>query len=307
MTNNSQPIEATLLGKRTEYPQHYSPEILVAVPRQLNRNSLKICEQQLPFSGADAWHAYEISWLNHRGIPVVGVLKLVYDASSPCIVESKSLKLYLNSFNMHRTQVCGDNGVTEIQETVCRDLSQTVGAPVSVHIHSHNAYINAPSPFQGYTVLEELPECQNITTDTYTEDPDVLTASNTLSPASPSTDSVLKYASHLLRSNCKITHQPDWGSVFIHFRPNEDGKAPTPASLLKYIVSLRGENHFHEEICEMIYVRLQRIFNPSELCVSCIYTRRGGIDICPSRASNISLLPSQLLQSEVIIQKLARQ
>lgn len=307
MTNNSQPIEATLLGKRTEYPQHYSPEILVAVPRQLNRNSLKICEQQLPFSGADAWHAYELSWLNHRGIPVVGVLKLVYDASSPCIVESKSLKLYLNSFNMHRTKECNDNGVSEIQRTVCHDLSQTVGSPVSVHIHSHNAYLNAPSPFLNYTVLEELPECQNISTDTYTENPDILAASKMLSPSSSTFDGALKYASHLLRSNCKITHQPDWGSVFIHFRPNEDGKAPTPDSLLKYIVSLRGENHFHEEICEMIYVRLQRIFNPSELCVSCIYTRRGGIDICPSRASNISLLPSQLLQSEVIIQKLARQ
>lgn len=307
MTDNNQPIEATLLGKRTEYPQHYAPDILVAVPRQLNRDNLKICEQQLPFIGADAWHAYELSWLNYRGIPVVGVLKLVYNASSPCIVESKSLKLYLNSFNMHRTKESSDNGLAEIRATISRDLSRTVGVPVSVHIHSHNAYHNAPSPFMEYTVLEELPVCQNIETDTYTENPNILTASDVPSSAHLPANGVLKYASHLLRSNCKITHQPDWGSVFIHFRLGENGKAPSPDSLLKYIISLRGENHFHEEICEMVYVRLQRIFNPAELCVSCIYTRRGGIDICPSRANNPSLLPTQLLQSEVIIQKLARQ
>lgn len=304
---DTQPVEATLLGKRTEYPQQYSPDILVAVPRQLNRDNLKICEQQIPFRGADAWHAYELSWLNAKGIPVVGILKLVYDASSPCIVESKSLKLYLNSFNMHRTGKSSDNGISEIERTICHDLSITVGSPVSVSIHSHNAYLNAPSPFLDYTVLEELPTCQDIETDTYTENPDILTATENTASVSLPTDGVLKYASHLLRSNCKITHQPDWGSVFVYFRPNESGKAPTPDSLLKYIISLRGENHFHEEICEMVYVRLQRIFNPEELCVTCIYTRRGGIDICPSRASKVSLLPTQLLQSEVIIQKLARQ
>ncbi len=300
MTDKNQPIEATLLGKRTEYPKQYAPEILVAVPRRLNREQYDISDTDLPFVGADAWHAYELSWLNHRGIPTAGVLKIVYPCNSQFLVESKSLKLYLNSFNMHRAKENPDNGLSEIKDIISHDLSATVGAQVSITIHNHNAYNNATDPFKDYAVLESLPECQDIETNTYQEDPSILIPSTT-------EQETMHVASHLLRSNCKITHQPDWGSIFIHLKPGTEGNAPTPASLLKYIISLRGENHFHEEICEMVYIRLMSLFHPSELSVTCIYTRRGGIDICPSRASSADFLPSQLLHSETIIQKLARQ
>lgn len=301
----SQPIEATLLGKRTEYPKQYAPEILVAVPRRLNREIYGIDDNNLPFVGADAWHAYELSWLNHRGVPSTGVLKIVYPCNSECIVESKSLKLYLNSFNMHRTQPSEDKGYKEISETIAQDLSNVIGKEVSVHIHSNTAYNNADNPFSEYQLLEDMPECQDIEANIYTEDPSILSADTRIAP--DGNKSKYNFASHLLRSNCKITHQPDWGSIFISFTPNAEGLIPSPQALLKYIISLRGENHFHEEICEMVYVRLQRIFKPADLAVTCIYTRRGGIDICPSRASSPALLPEQLLRSETIIQKLARQ
>ncbi|MDO4461866.1 MAG: NADPH-dependent 7-cyano-7-deazaguanine reductase QueF [Bacteroidia bacterium] len=303
MIDNNLPIEATLLGKRTEYPKQYAPEILVAVPRRLNREQYNIQDDNLPFVGGDAWHAYELSWLNHRGMPSAGLLKIVYPASSPCIIESKSLKLYLNSLNMHRTAESNDNGKAEIISLVSHDLSSAIGAPVSISIHNHDAYHNAVDPFKDYSVLESLPECQEIETDIYQEDPNILLSD--IQKSNP--NNAIHISSHLLRSNCKITHQPDWGSIFIHFKPAKDGSMPSLASLLKYIISLRGENHFHEEICEMVYTRLHSLFHPSELCVTCIYTRRGGIDICPSRASSEALLPTQLLRSETIIQKLARQ
>lgn len=306
MSDNNLPIEATLLGKRTEYPKQYAPEILVAVPRHLNREQYDIHDENLPFVGADAWHAYELSWLNHRGIPTAGVLKVVYNASSPCIIESKSLKLYLNSFNMHRAKESDDNGRSEISAIIANDLSKAIGSPVSIYIHDHNAYTNAPNPFHDYVVLEDLPECQSLETNIYQEDPSLLSSDIRIANTNEQ-QSAMFLSSHLLRSNCKITHQPDWGSIFIRFKPAAGGEAPSAMALLKYIISLRGENHFHEEICEMVYIRLMSLFHPSELSVTCIYTRRGGIDICPSRASSADFLPSQLLHSETIIQKLARQ
>lgn len=305
MMDNNMPIEATLLGKHTEYPKQYAPDILVAVPRRLNRDIYGIDDKNLPFVGADAWHAYELSWLNHRGIPTAGVLKIVYPCNSEFLVESKSLKLYLNSFNMHHANPAADNGLNEIREIISHDLSATVGAPVSVSIHGPHAYESAANPFADFVTLEDMPECFDIEASQYTEDPSILMENIITAPDNGSAPFL--FASHLLRSNCKITHQPDWGSVFIHFRPKANGNIPSPQSMLRYIVSLRGENHFHEEICEMIYVRLQRLFSPAELAVTCIYTRRGGIDICPSRASSKVLLPEQLLQSQTIIQKLARQ
>ena len=290
-------IEATLLGKRTEYPKEYSPSILVAVPRHLNREIYGIDSSNLPFVGSDTWHAYEISWLTDKGMPVVGLLKSVYDASSPFIVESKSLKLYLNSLNMFQTSPSDDYGMSEIERIITNDLANILKAEVSLHIFLANHTSSALRlTHQEYSLLEEMPECRDTLFTQYTETPTLLKVSNI--------GGTRNYITHLLRSNCKITHQPDWGSMFIHITSSN---LPVPQSLLQYIVSLRGENHFHEEICELVYIRLKEYFNPSELAVTCIYTRRGGIDICPCRASSQQLLSSALTDARTLTEKLLRQ
>ena len=151
--------------------------------------------------------------------------------------------------------------------------------------------------FDNYAILEKLPEAAQTTFSEYTETPELL-AENMCQGGE------IKVGSHLLRSNCKITKQPDWGSVFIRLKAE---RLPAPMSLLRYIVSLRAENHFHEEICEMIYKRLHDLFQPEILSVSCLYTRRGGIDICPSRANRVEYLPEAIHDPEVLSRRLLRQ
>ena len=151
--------------------------------------------------------------------------------------------------------------------------------------------------FQDYTLLETTPGIERETFTKYSENPALLESRTT-------GRGEIKVGSHLLRSNCKITKQPDWGSIYIHMQAD---RLPDHASLLKYIVSLRNENHFHEEICEMTYKRLWDLFHPEILAVSCIYTRRGGIDICPSRANQAEYLPEHLQAPEILTQKLLRQ
>ncbi len=288
-------IEATLLGKRTDYPQHYKPEILVAVPRSLNREQYGIRADELPFTGFDAWHAYELSTLTDNGLPVAGLLKVVYPATSYAIVESKSMKLYLNSFNMERMGRTRAEALEAVRQTVVRDLSKALKTSVEAHVFTS---YNQPLPFDfdGYEILEDSDEANSLIISDYNERPSLLTAQ--------SCGGEMNVASHLLRSNCKITHQPDWGSVFIHVKGS---KLPTYSGLLAYIVSIRNENHFHEEICEMIFARLLELFEPEELMVCCIYTRRGGIDICPARATSADLLPRNLAQPSVLTRKMLRQ
>lgn len=292
---NGELIESTHLGHRVEYPQHYAPEMLVGVPRQLNRTQYGLTSDALPFVGIDSWHAYELSFLTQGGLPVVGVLKLSYPSSSPCLVESKSLKLYLNSFNMDRFGATPSEGIKEVTSIIERDLSSVVGETVKVCIFS-NMTPTAPLTLAGYSILESQPWADRLQISSYNEDPQLLKAGYRTGTS--------MVASNLLRSNCKITHQPDWGTVYIRMVSDP---LPTDESLLRYIISIRNENHFHEEICEMIYTRLWNIFRPQELMVTCIYTRRGGIDICPSRASRPDLLPRNLCNAYVLTEKLGRQ
>ncbi|MGQ1946684.1 NADPH-dependent 7-cyano-7-deazaguanine reductase QueF [Geofilum sp. OHC36d9] len=287
--------EAKVLGKQVNYPNHYQPEILVAVPRALNREMYDLKNEQLPFVGIDAWHAYELSLLTNKGLPVTGVLKIVYPADSPFLVESKSLKLYLNAFNMERYGNNRDEGVKKVLDIIKNDLDKLLKCNTQLSFFNHNTSLQT-SDFPDYSLLEESPDAEQITFDTFAENPDLL--------LSCGHGGSLKTATHLLRSNCKITHQPDWGSVFIYLK---GAALPGNNSLLKYIVSIRSENHFHEEICEMIYQRLWQRFKPEELMVTCIYTRRGGIDICPARASHWSLLPKKLSASHILTSKLLRQ
>lgn len=290
------PIEGKYLGQRVEYPQQYSPEYLVAVPRSLNREIYGLDNSNLPFVGVDVWHAWELSFLTEKGLPVAGVIKLIYPADSPSIVESKSFKLYLNGFNMSRFGSTREEGITIVKDLIKKDLSSVL--ETSVIVTFFPAYASERgADFADWQLLEELPEIETTEFVAYTETP-------ALFQTSSGNEKELRVASHLLRSNCKITHQPDWGSAFIYIKGN---MLPDKLSLLKYLVSIRNENHFHEEICEMIYKRLVDAFAPEDLMVTTIYTRRGGIDICPVRASKASLLPLALTSADQLSKKLIRQ
>jgi 7-cyano-7-deazaguanine reductase len=288
-------IENKVLGQQVKYPDHYQPNVLVAVPRMYNRMQYNIDEQKLPFVGVDTWHCYELGFLTKFGLRVQGLLKITYPADSPNLVESKSLKLYLNSFNMEYVDFSVEESINGVKATVKKDLSNLIGAEVDVEYYRHGAD-NTNFDFVKYDVLEYGVEIDEIVFREYNENPLLLETFGEVGE--------MRVVSHLLRSNCKITHQPDWGSVYIYIKGDD---LPTRESLLKYIVSLRNENHFHEEICELIYLRIWERFHPEELCVTCLYTRRGGIDICPTRANNVSLLPKGLIDAYTLTRKLLRQ
>lgn len=288
-------IEATHLGQNSQYPQQYAPEVLVAVPRHLNREQYNIKEKNLPFIGKDVWNAYEFSFLLQNGIPVVGVLKIVYNAHSPFLVESKSLKLYLNSFNMMNYGNNVEDGITKASSIITKDLSKLLQTNVSVYFYNNEETINE-NDFTDFPILESLLDLSTINCNTYSESPELLQTDQT--------NKEFKFGTHLLRSNCKITNQPDWGSLFIHI---EGDTTPTKENFLKYIVSLRNENHFHEEICEMIYKRIYDKFTPEKLMVTCFYTRRGGIDINPTRANKAYLLPQKLIDFTSVTHPIFRQ
>lgn len=282
--------EAKVLGKRVEYPKRYCPEILVAVPRALNRKMYGIVEGDGLFCGWDCWHAYEAGFLLENGMPVAGILKIVYACDSPCIVESKSLKLYLGSYNMEMMGRTHEEAVSRFTKQVAEDLSRLLETEVRTGFYPDGVLSPLPFDFEDYRVMENhLPE--EITFTIYKECPELL------SEGIRQEAGEIKVASHLLKSNCKITGQPDWGSIYIYLKGSS---LPEEKALLRYIVSLRNENHFHEEICEMTYKRLTDIFHPKALVVSCLYTRRGGIDICPTRANRKELLPVFLPQAEVL-------
>ena len=276
-------IEATHLGKKSNYPQHYDPSVLVAVPRILNREQYTISNENLPFQGFDVWHAYEFSFLLNNGVPVAGVLKIVYPCNNEFLVESKSLKLYLNSFNMDRFGKSVSEGVSTTVSAIKADLEDLLKCIVQVTFFNHSAEKAAPE-FEEYQLLEDLVDMNAFNCSVYKEAPDLLQKSKQ--------SGEIKWGSHLLRSNCKITFQPDWGSIFVYMKGE---KLPTPESFLSYIVSLRNENHFHEEICEMVFKRLLDKFYPQELTITCQYTRRGGIDINPVRSLNNTNTPEKLI------------
>jgi len=265
------------LGKRSAYPERYDPSVLVAVPRWPNRKAIGYPEPvhaaTLPFLGCDIWNVYEVSCLLESGLPVVAVLRFSYPASSPNIVESKSLKLYLNSLNMEPLGVDRDSALDALRRRVESDLAATVGAPVKALLVA-TPHSGRPHPCAGYTRLETLhPQAPILR---YIEHRD------TLEIVEGDEHQRLRVCSALLRSRCRETQQPDWGDVFIEV---EGPKVPTTESLLRYLVSFRNENHFHEEIVEAIYYTLWNACKPALLSVFAQYTRRGGIDINPLRRS----------------------
>jgi len=243
-------------------PDEVDPSLLVGVPRVLNRTAYEINEEDLPFDGFDTWNCY--------------LLRIVYASDSPNIVESKSLKLYLNSFNMMKNGDTTDEILINIEQRIYDDLSKCLGTEsVDVCLMFEDGITR--KPIEGdFVLVEKFVDPTTITFDQFNESPDTLQVVDS--------DGYPKlWRSSVLRSNCRVTNQPDWGDVYIAIKGD---KTVTPESLLQYIVSMRKENHFHEEICECIYKRLQDLINPDELFVACLYTRRGGIDINPLRASS---------------------
>ena len=261
-------------------PDEVDASLLVGVPRVLNRTAYEIDEENLPFEGSDTWNCYEFSTLANNGFPVSGLLRIVYPSESPNIVESKSLKLYLNSFNMMKNGDTIDEILINIEERIYQDLSKCLGnESIDVCLMFEDGITRKPIDGD-FVQIEKFVDPANITFDQFNESPDTLQVVDS--------DGYPKlWRSSVLRSNCRVTNQPDWGDVYIAIKGE---KTVTPESLLQYIVSMRKENHFHEEICECIYKRLQDLINPDELFVACLYTRRGGIDINPLRASSRAVM-----------------
>lgn len=282
------------LGKTSEYKSQYDASLLVREPRSNNRKHLDIQDDALPFYGNDTWNAYEISALTYNGLPVTGIAKIVYSCSSKYIVESKSIKLYFNSFNMTKL---GDSA-TEVRNAIAtyaaQDLSQLLETDVYVKIISNyeaiceQTSITDEYMLQEYVTLEDAYDAGEVTV--YQETPELLQVIDNPRLRGDK-NTVHRYHSALLKSNCRVTSQPDWGDVLIHYK---GFKTVTPESLLRYIISFRDECHFHEEICETIYKRLQDALQPDELSVICLYARRGGLDINPERVSCETLLHGSL-------------
>lgn len=263
-------VELSLLGKDTCYPSQYQPDILFPIARAQARE--KYAHVPGIAQGKDWWHVFEISWLNMAGVPQVAIGRLELPASSPNLIESKSLKLYFNSLNFHKFTSKAD-----FIATVQQDLSQAAGAAVSLTLfHVDELEISKP---QGICLddltperLEQHPDASLLQWDTPQEQVEV------------------QLYSHLLRSNCPVTGQPDWGTVFIRYQ----GQKPCFRSMLAYIISYRQHNGFHEQCVEQIFADLWQTLQPEKLMVYATYTRRGGLDINPCRVSHDAWLPSPI-------------
>ena len=259
-------------------PDDVDASLLVGVPRYLNRTQYGIDDANLPFVGIDAWNAYEFSTLLKNGFPVSGWLKFTYPSNSPNIVESKSVKLYLNSYNMARLIDTTDD-VWMVEDRIAEDLTKAVGEEVQVFLRWGD--IDTVRPIiSDFTSLEHYCNVEKMSFTDYNEYAGILEVVQSIGRYE-------RWRSYSLRSNCRVTNQPDFGDVYVHIKGD---KTVTPESLLKYIVSMRKENHFHEEIAECIYKRLYDLISPEELFVACLYSRRGGIDINPVRATSNSVL-----------------
>ncbi|MES2365468.1 MAG: NADPH-dependent 7-cyano-7-deazaguanine reductase QueF [Pseudomonadota bacterium] len=267
--------EQSLLGRPACYQAEYDASLLFPIPRQDKRNEIGI-NDTLPFFGADIWNAYEVSWLNLRGKPQVAIATFIIPAESPNIVESKSFKLYLNSYNQTRFV-----DIDSLQTRMKTDVSDAVGASVQVRLTMPDAFGQA-----AFAELEGLSlDRLDIEVDSYEPNPALLCVFKGAKPVEET------LVSNLLKSNCLVTGQPDWGSVQIHYV----GVPIDQAGLLQYLIGFRTHNEFHEQCVERIFMDVLRQCKPLKLAVYARYTRRGGLDINPWR-SNVSgsQLPSNL-------------
>nr|WP_314232458.1 NADPH-dependent 7-cyano-7-deazaguanine reductase QueF [uncultured Moraxella sp.] len=267
-----------ILGQSTHYPKTYAPDMLYPIPRALGRIKLALPADALSI-GMDWWQVFEMSWLNSHGISQVAMARLAIPATSNYIVESKSLKLYFNSLNF--TEFDNQQAV---KATVEKDLSACLKTDVTLEIFEVNIANSLPiSAPQGDCIDNALDSSDKKIAIVSDVDPSSLTVAH-----QGAADSQLQILhSHLLRSNCPVTNQPDWGTLEIQI----DSQPIDRAGLLEYILSFRQHNGFHEQCVEQIFSDLTQVFAPKKLMVRAWYTRRGGIDINPCRVSDISLLP----------------
>ena len=283
MNNITDTAASKLLGKKIEGCDTYNPSFLVAVPRTENRIRYNIDENNMPFDGFDVWHAYEFSSMTQNGLPYTRVLKLKYSCCSKFIVESKSLKLYLNSFNMSRYGKNIKESLNICAKVIQKDLSELLKTEVVLFfldVDTEHTKI-----FNGFKNVLDFVDFDNLKIENFKESPELLEVEETRE----NKEYFLNFDS--LRSNCRVTHQPDFGSAFIYYKSKQHIKE---SSLIRYLCSFRCEYHFHEECCEMVYKRLFDLLDDKndELMVCILYTRRGGIDICPIRYSkNCQNLP----------------
>ena len=280
------------------YKAIYDPELLVAVPRYLNREAYGIEEGNLPFVGVDSWNCYEVSAITEKGQPVAGMLKIVCPADTEYHVESKSIKLYLNSLNMTPMGQTAQECIQQIEKTVSMDLTELLGGLVTCTFFKNDH--DPEYDFKGYQDLEGIVDLDNIEFTAFKSDASQLKIANTVSGPPV----IMRVKSNLLRSNCRVTNQPDWGDVYIDIEGNN---IPDAASLAKYIVSHRTVSHFHEEICEMVFTHLMEAYKPEKLMVACLYTRRGGLDINPIRATHKEMIPGWFSSSNRRMKKTLRQ
>ncbi|GAB4393218.1 MAG: NADPH-dependent 7-cyano-7-deazaguanine reductase QueF [Gammaproteobacteria bacterium] len=269
-------ITHSLLGKKTIYVSHYDPSLLFPIAREIQRQQLAL-SAQLPFTGADIWSAYELSWLNPRGKPLVATADIIVPCNTNNLVESKSLKLYLNSYNQSSF-----DSIESVQRQITSDLSEAVGGPITVQLYpSTQRHLFTNTEFKGIC-LDTL----DIDIDTYKVKPNFLQL-DAHRQTQPSVNEVLY--SHLLKSDCPATGQPDWGNLIIHYQ----GPAIDHEGLLRYIISFREHAEFAEHCVERIFMDIQQHCRPEKLSVYARYTRRGGLDINPFR-SNFQDLPQNL-------------
>ena len=269
--------ETSLLGKVATYDDRYDAALLYPLPRAAQRALIGVAERPV-FLGADLWTAYELSWLNTRGKPQVALGRFVVPCESTHLVESKSLKLYLNSFN---NTVFAD--IDAVRQTLQKDLSEAVWrggvvkSSVGVQLLSPEQYAKEKIAEMDGLSLDRLDlDCSH-----YQPAPELLCAASNEAPVTET------LYSNLLKSNCLVTGQPDWGSVSINY----SGPQIDQAGLLQYIVSFRNHNEFHEHCVERIYMDIMTRCKPTKLSLQARYTRRGGVDINPWRSSHPGVLP----------------
>ncbi len=271
------------LGKPVDYQDQYQPDLLFAIPRVDKRIELGI-QNSLPFrEGGDIWNAYELSWLNPNGLPQVAMAEFHFNMDSPNIIESKSFKLYLNSFNQSRFR-----SMQSVASQIQRDLEAVTQSKVQVilsELDRSTATVNSSQ----FNISQWQPIClenqafaKQMQIKTYQYDPDLLVLDASGETVSES------LCSHLLKSNCLITNQPDWASLYIEYK----GAKINHQALLAYIVSFRSHNEFHEQCVERIFVDIIKRCKPVNLTVYARYTRRGGLDINPWRSTNRSSMPN---------------
>ena len=276
-----------ILGEQTTtYPTSYSPEMLYPIARSLGRDAIGWQTDKLTV-GVDWWHAFEMSWLNTQGISQVAMARLTIPASSPFIIESKSLKLYFNSLNF--TEFASWQ---EVQALIVQDLSACLQAEVNVELlplaeAQSDLLITQP---EGDCIDNALADCRDKIALSAHHDASLLgSKQDDNADVKDSEHQTIRFYSNLLRSNCPVTNQPDWGTLAVSMTSN---KAVDYANMLRYILSFRQHNGFHEQCVEQIFADLSEYYEPSELMVRAWYTRRGGIDINPCRVSDIALLPA---------------